>query len=52
LQQWFALTDPAVEDALYESAVLRRFAGIDLPPQQAKTALPGALGSGARAGAG
>jgi IS5 family transposase len=30
LQQWFALSDPAVEDALYESAVLRRFAGIDL----------------------
>ena len=30
LQQWFAFSDPAVEDALYESAVLRRFAGIDL----------------------
>ena len=30
LQQWFALSDPAVEDALYESPVLRRFAGIDL----------------------
>lgn len=30
LQQWFALSDPAAEDALYESAVLRRFAGIDL----------------------
>ncbi len=30
LQQWFALADPAVEDALYESAVLRRFAGVDL----------------------
>jgi IS5 family transposase len=30
LQQWFALSDPGVEDALYESAVLRRFAGIDL----------------------
>ena len=30
LQQWFALSDPAVEDALYESSVLRRFAGIDL----------------------
>jgi IS5 family transposase len=30
LQQWFALSDPAVEDALYESAVLRRFAGVDL----------------------
>jgi IS5 family transposase len=30
LQQWFALSDPAAEDALYESAVLRRFAGVDL----------------------
>ncbi len=30
LQQWFALSDPGVEDALYESAVLRHFAGIDL----------------------
>jgi IS5 family transposase len=32
LQRWFALSDPAAEDALYESAVLRRFAGVDLPP--------------------
>ena len=30
LQQWFALSDPGVEDALYESPVLRRFAGVDL----------------------
>jgi transposase, IS5 family len=30
LQQWFSLSDPAVEDALYESAVLRRFVGVDL----------------------
>ena len=30
LQHWFNLSDPAVEDALYESPVLRRFAGIDL----------------------
>lgn len=30
LQQWFNLSDPGAEDALYESAVLRRFAGIDL----------------------
>ena len=30
LQQWFSRSDPAVEDALYESPVLRRFAGIDL----------------------
>ncbi len=30
LQQWFALSDPGVEDALYESSVLRRFTGVDL----------------------
>src|SRR5487761_1595205 len=30
LQQWFNLSDPGAEDALYESPVLRRFAGIDL----------------------
>jgi IS5 family transposase len=30
LQQWFNLSDPGLEDALYESPVLRRFAGIDL----------------------
>ena len=30
LQQWFNLSDPAVEEALYESLSMRRFAGIDL----------------------
>jgi IS5 family transposase len=30
LQQWFNLSDPAAEEALYDSPVLRRFAGIDL----------------------
>jgi transposase, IS5 family len=30
LQQWFNLSDPGLEDALYESPVLRLFAGIDL----------------------
>jgi IS5 family transposase len=30
LQQWFNLSDPAVEDALYESPVMRGFVGIDL----------------------
>jgi IS5 family transposase len=30
LQQWFNLADPAVEEALYDSATLRKFAGIDL----------------------
>jgi IS5 family transposase len=30
LQQWFNLSDPGVEEALYESSVLRRFVGVDL----------------------
>ena len=30
LQHWFNLSDPGAEDALYESPVLRGFAGIDL----------------------
>jgi len=38
LQQWFNLSDPGVEEALYESPVLRRFVGVDLgvaaPPDE------------------
>jgi IS5 family transposase len=30
LQQWFNLSDPAVEDALYDSTAMRAFVGIDL----------------------
>ena len=30
LQQWFNLSDPAVEEALYDSALMREFVGIDL----------------------
>ena len=30
LQQWFNLSDPGVEEALYDSALMRQFAGIDL----------------------
>jgi IS5 family transposase len=30
LQHWFNLSDPGTEDALYESPVLRGFAGVDL----------------------
>jgi IS5 family transposase len=30
LQQWFNLSDPAVEEALYDSAGMRSFVGIDL----------------------
>src|SRR5450755_1441950 len=30
VQQWFNLSDPGAEEALYDSAVLRQFVGIDL----------------------
>lgn len=30
LQHWFNLSDPAVEEALYDSAAMRAFADIDL----------------------
>jgi IS5 family transposase len=30
LQQWFNLSDPAVEEALYDSVAMRSFVGIDL----------------------
>ena len=30
LQHWFNLSDPAVEESLYDSRAMRRFAGIDL----------------------
>lgn len=30
LQHWFNLSDPAMEDALYDSEAMRRFAGIEL----------------------
>jgi transposase, IS5 family len=30
VQQWFNLSDPGAEEALYESAALRRFVGVDL----------------------
>jgi len=30
LQQWFNLSDPGVEEALYDSVALRQFVGIDL----------------------
>src|SRR2546426_1147655 len=29
LQQWFNLSDPGVEEALYDSAVMRQFVGVD-----------------------
>lgn len=35
LQQWFNLSDPAAEDALYDSVSMRRFIGLDLGQQAA-----------------
>lgn len=32
MQNWFALSDPAMEEALYEIASLRNFAGLSLSP--------------------
>ena len=37
LQQWFNLSDPAMEDALYDSESMRRFAGIDLTTDGCRT---------------
>jgi len=39
LQQWYALPDPGVEEALYDSAAMRRFVGIDLGQEGASTRL-------------
>jgi transposase, IS5 family len=30
MQQWYSLSDPAMEDALIEVPTMRRFAGIDM----------------------
>jgi len=38
LQHWFNLSDPAVEEALYDSRAMRRFVGIDLGRQHAPKA--------------
>src|ERR1700751_3979460 len=35
LQQWFNLSNPAVEEALYDSPVMRQFVGIDLGQEPA-----------------
>src|SRR5207237_8049520 len=35
LPLWFNLSDPAVEEALYDSAAMRAFAGIDLGAETA-----------------
>jgi len=33
LQIWFNLSDPATEDAIYDSYAMRKFAGIDFMPE-------------------
>lgn len=35
LQQWYDLSDPAMEESLYDSAAMRRFVGIDLGRERA-----------------
>ena len=30
LQQWYGLSDPGMEDSLYDVESMRRFAGVDL----------------------
>jgi len=30
MQQWYSLSDPAMEDALFEVPTMRRFAGVEL----------------------
>jgi len=42
MQQWFKPSDPAIEDVLYDSELMRRFAGIDLTTDVApdKTSIP------------
>ena len=30
MQQWYGLSDPAMEDSLYDVESMRRFAGVDL----------------------
>ena len=30
LQQWYGLSDPGMEDSLYDAESMRRFAGVDL----------------------
>src|SRR5205809_4705029 len=37
LQQWFNLSDPAAEEALYDSGGTRQFVGIDLAVRRCRT---------------
>ena len=50
LQQWYALADQAVEEALYDSQAMRGFAGIDLAvdavPDETRSSISGIGWSG------
>lgn len=39
LQNWFGYSDPAMKEALYETTILRQFAGFDLDRILDETAL-------------
>ena len=41
VQQWFNLSDPGVEEALYECLVLQQFVGVDLGAASAPDELSG-----------
>ena len=50
MQQWFNLSDPAAEDALYDSETMRRFVGVDLgedavPGRDDDSPLPASVGT-------
>src|ERR1035438_2189384 len=45
LQQWFGFSDPGMEEAFYESPLLRRFAEVD-PPPHGRRPVRGGPGSG------
>ena len=47
VQQWFNLSDPGVEELLYESPVFRRFVGVDLGIALRRTRRPSAVPSSA-----
>jgi IS5 family transposase len=40
VQQWYALADEAVEDAIYDSEALRNFVGVDLAEESVPDAAP------------
>ena len=39
LQQWYALSDPAAEEALHDNDAIRRFAGLELGDDHGRTTM-------------